>query len=1106
MGFGVLGTFRGAAGQMLAGVSDICLRVVDGVVQVFTATRAGGGILALELQAAGEGLALIDQQGIAAGQVLSAPGRLSFLTVGGQAALVWTGGWAADPGGWQIGAGGQIGDRLLLSGGPSGVVAAQAFAQVAGSGFAVLAPARAGVLEVWAVAETGRMQLRHSLTFGAAGQGFDVTALESLRIGGAQFILSLSAGEDALAVHRLRADGTLQTVSSVGASAGLGLAAPSALEVAEAGGRHWVFVAGAGSSSVSVLALGADGQLALTDHVIDTLDTRFQSVSALATAVVGDRVYVFAAGGDQGVQAFVLLPDGRLLDAGQQLQAAGLALDDITALEAVVRGGRIELVLGTEDGGLIRLRFDPGDLAPELQGGPGDNALTGDARGDLIAGKVGDDTLRGGAGADILLDGHGEDELWGGAGADVFVLEGDGDVDVIRDFEPGRDRIDLSGWGRVYAVEALPMAERRGVTVIRWGDEVLYIHSADGRNIDPALFRSSDIFGLWHVVAPEVEPGGMIGGSAGRDTLRGGGGDDTLMGSAGADRLEGGGGRDLVDYGTARAPLRADLTGGAGNSGLAAGDIYSGIEGLAGGSGADTLIGDGGDTVLLGRAGADWLSGGAGDDLLDGGAGADLLMGGGGADTLRGGAGVDTAGYAGAGQAVILSLATPGAGRGGAAGDVLSGIENLTGSRFADWLGGDGGANLLSGRAGNDRLEGGEGADTLTGGAGADTLQGGSGDDRLEGGSGSDWVSYDGRGVVRVDLALRGWQDTGQGRDWLLGIEHILSGAGADRLAGSGGANHMRAGAGQDRLEGRGGADWLEGGAGNDRISGGAGFDMALYRGAQAVRVDLAETGWQQTGQGRDRLLGIEGLAGGQAGDRLAGDGAGNRLLGARGADVLSGRGGDDTLMGEAGRDRLLGGAGNDLLNGGAGRDSAVFTGRGAVVVDLGRSGPQQTGAGRDTLRGIEDVEGGAGADRITGDGGANLLAGGAGNDRLRGAGGADQLLGGAGNDRLEGGAGADRLRGGAGADLLSGGGGADRFIFDAGRDRVLDYDAAEGDRIMIDSAVLRGAAGMTGAEVVARWGSDLGPSVALDFGANGRLLIEDLGSLAALARAIEVI
>lgn len=1080
MGFDVLGIFRGAAGQMLAGVSDICLRAVDGVVQVFTATRAGGGVLALELQAGGTGLTLIDQQGIAAGQVLSAPGQLSLLTVGGQQALVWTGGWASDPGGWQIGDDGRIGARVLLSGGPAGVMTAQAFASAGGSGFAVLAPARGGGLQVWSVAEDGRMQLRHSLALGDPGQAFDVTALESLRIGGASFILSLSAAEDALAVHRLQADGRLVTVSSIGAAAGLGLAAPSALEVVAAGGRHWVFVAGAGSSSVSVLELEGSGRLRLTDHVIDTLDTRFQSVSALAAAVVGDRVFVFAAGGDQGVQAFVLLPDGRLVSAGQQLALADLPLDNITALEAVVRAGRIELVLGTEGGGLIRLRYDPGDLAPEQRGGPGDNRLQGDARGDLLAGMAGDDTLIGGGGDDILFDSTGADELWGGAGADVFVLAGDGDADVIRDFEPGRDRIDLSGWGRVYAVEVLPMAERRGVTVIRWGDEVLYVHSADGRNLDPALFQSSDVFGLWHVVAPLPEPGGMIGGSAGRDTLTGGGGDDTLMGSAGADRMEGGGGFDLVDYGAARAPLRADLAQPGSNAGLAAGDSYTGVEGLAGGSAGDVLAGDGRDNLLLGRGGADRLSGGAGDDVLDGGAGADTLAGGAGADTLRGGAGRDTAGYAGAGQAVILSLQAPGAGRGGAAGDVLAGIENLSGSRFGDRLSGDAGANVLAGQAGNDWLQGAGGDDRLSGGSGNDTLLGGAGRDALEGGAGSDWAVYAGRAGLRIDLALTGPQDTqGQGIDRLTGIENLLTGSGNDRLFGTAGANRLSAGAGDDLLEGRGGADWLQGGAGDDRIIGGAGFDMALYHGAQAVRVDLALAGRQQTGQGRDLLRGIEGLEGGSGADRLAGDGGANRLLGAGGADGLEGRAGRDTLDGGAGDDRLLGGAGDDLLIGGAGRDVAVFAGRVAVTVDLGRSGPQQTGAGRDILRGIEDLQGGSGADRLTGDGGANRLAGGGGNDRLTG---------------------------GGGDDLLRGGAGADRFVFGSGRDRVLDFDAGEGDRILIDGAVLRGAAGMTSAQVVARWGVDLGDRVALDFGANGQLLIDDLASLAALARAIEVI
>ena len=43
---------------------------------------------------------------------------------------------------------------------------------------------------------------------------------------------------------------------------------------------------------------------------------------------------------------------------------------------------------------------------------------------------------------------------------------------------------------------------------------------------------------------------------------------------------------------------------------------------------------------------------------------------------------------------------------GEAAGDILTGIENLRGSAFADTLVGDGGANVLSGGAGEDQLLG----------------------------------------------------------------------------------------------------------------------------------------------------------------------------------------------------------------------------------------------------------------------------------------------------------------------------------------------------------------------------------------------------------------
>ncbi|MDE2404209.1 MAG: hypothetical protein KGM17_05780 [Sphingomonadales bacterium] len=115
------------------------------------------------------------------------------------------------------------------------------------------------------------------------------------------------------------------------------------------------------------------------------------------------------------------------------------------------------------------------------------------------------------------------------------------------------------------------------------------------------------------------------------------------------------------------------------------------------------------------------LHGDGNANLLDGGAGDDTLFGGLGADTLVGGSGSDTASYAASASAVTAHLdGTVGSG-GDAAGDVLSGVENLVGSAYGDTLYGDGNANMLDGGAGNDTLVGGDGADTMIGGAGTDT-------------------------------------------------------------------------------------------------------------------------------------------------------------------------------------------------------------------------------------------------------------------------------------------------------------------------------------------------------------------------------------------------
>lgn len=133
-------------------------------------------------------------------------------------------------------------------------------------------------------------------------------------------------------------------------------------------------------------------------------------------------------------------------------------------------------------------------------------------------------------------------------------------------------------------------------------------------------------------------------------------------------------------------------------------------------------------------------------------------------------------------------------------------------------------------------------------------------------------------------------------------------------------------------------------------------------------------------------------------------------IVGGAGANVLVGNAGNDTLSGGDGNDTLSGGAGDDILTGGTGTDTASYSGvTSAVTVTLVSIDPQATGgAGKDTLRSIENVVGTNLADKLTGNGVGNALSG---------QGGDDLLTGNAGNDRLNGGTGADRMFGGAGND-----------------------------------------------------------------------------------------
>ncbi|UVM68299.1 retention module-containing protein [Pseudomonas sp. B21-009] len=71
--------------------------------------------------------------------------------------------------------------------------------------------------------------------------------------------------------------------------------------------------------------------------------------------------------------------------------------------------------------------------------------LTGNDNANVLNGGLGNDTLIGGGGDDVLIGGPGNNTLTGGTGSDTFLYQqGNTGHDVVTDFTPGTDRLDLS--------------------------------------------------------------------------------------------------------------------------------------------------------------------------------------------------------------------------------------------------------------------------------------------------------------------------------------------------------------------------------------------------------------------------------------------------------------------------------------------------------------------------------------------------------------------------------------------------------------------------------------------------------------------------------------
>lgn len=180
--------------------------------------------------------------------------------------------------------------------------------------------------------------------------------------------------------------------------------------------------AGEGRGGIRIDWLGNDGGAAST-----------QSAGGYKVAVPA---------GLSGRATVAVTVDGTTLKASLDMTGGNVKLDVVNGR---VLAASTDMALGqnAKHGRLL------GVAGLDLKGNGHDNRLEGNKGANGLIGGGGDDRLLGGGGPDRLIGGTGGDILVGGRGGDDFVFQSrrdsrpGGDRDLIRDFDPGSDDIDL---------------------------------------------------------------------------------------------------------------------------------------------------------------------------------------------------------------------------------------------------------------------------------------------------------------------------------------------------------------------------------------------------------------------------------------------------------------------------------------------------------------------------------------------------------------------------------------------------------------------------------------------------------------------------------------
>jgi Ca2+-binding RTX toxin-like protein len=682
-----------------------------------------------------------------------------------------------------------------------------------------------------------------------------------------------------------------------------------------------------------------------------------------------------------------------------------------------------------------------------LKGSQFRDYIVGDSTDNSLDGYSGDDIIEGGAGKDYLLGGDGNDTLRGDSGVDIY--EGGNGEDILDFYSAtGRVVVDLTavnivtddGYGNTET--AVTGIENIGGTstyndTLTGDNNANKIYGYGGHDSLYGLDGIDTIFGA--TGNDNIYTGAGIGdvalGESGTDTLYGNFDGDFLWGGNTVEDVE----TDWINFATTTAGVILDL----GTTVTVGTGIYSGLYSKALIVDAtpldntdntqfdyirqiENIIGSSGDDTLSGNASQNSISSGDGDDIIFYTRGNDYYNGGNHTTSTGQGSGTPTLGNGDwislekeSTTTVVVRLDngivgdTTNNGSTGVA-NILN-VENVIGynglQNSTAW--GTTGNNIFVMYGGADDVVGLQGDNIYDLGAQNDAAYASNGNDTIIGGLGNDRLDYynwSGSGTQQSTIIILTSQDFNNNGNTTDANESVtiqsITVQGLGTLA-DGSYNFFRI------RDGRTGTfDYLYQETSADALANGvvAGTSDFEYFYLSNFNSDL--------------------------GDIFSGDADANSVWGFNGNDTIYTQGGDDYING---------GNGNDIINGGSGKDRVAYDTDAQVnlsdTTQGGIAASTAIGEGTDTLVGIEDVQGGAGTDRIYGSDSVNTIWGGEANDTLYGLGGNDFLYGGNGLDSLYGGIGNDSLWGENGNDTIYGG--ADNDRIDGGNDNDTMYGEA---------------------------------------------------------------